>query len=357
MEEKNIKSTMIKCLSCGGNLKFCPSEQDLKCNNCGNHYEIKNNGAIETHSFDDLSAHNEQEYKEFVDQNKVFKCLNCGANVILNCFEIAKSCPYCGTALAIDDGHLPGAKPDAVIPFAFDESGAAERFATTIKKRFFAPKKFKRNLPENQVKGIYIPAYAFDTNTHSVYNGELYDEEEETDSEGRTHTERRYFHVSGKHDFKFRDVIVECSSKISQYDIDGVLPYEYGGKQAYKNEYILGYSVEQYNQTVEKSIPTYKQIVESSIKSQILSKYHYDGVSYLNVSTDYDDEKYRYYLLPIYRFDYEYKGKKYVTYMNGQTGKVDNNIPKSGWKIFFAIILPILLFVGIAVLIAVLSSK
>ena len=133
--------------------------------------------------------------------------------------------------------------------------------------------------------------------------------------------------------------MVESSSKITQSELTGFLPYKFAEKKPFDNSYILGYSVEQYNSTVEKCIPQYKSILNDMIRRDILRKYTYDGVSYLKVETDCSDEKYLYYMLPVYRFDYKYKNKDYITYMNGQTGKVDSNVPKSGLKIALVVIL------------------
>ena len=94
---------------------------------------------------------------------------------------------------------------------------------------------------------------------------------------------------------------------------------------------------------------------KSMIRSDILRKYTYDGVSYLNVNTDYSNETFEYDILPVYRFDYDYKNKKYVTYMNGQTGRVDNNIPKSPAKIALVVIL-IILAVLLPIIIAIITS-
>ena len=124
----------------------------------------------------------------------------------------------------------------------------------------------------------------------------------------------------------------------------------------YKNDYILGYSVEHYNKNATENIPTYKDEVGLILRGQILSKYHYDGVDYLNIDTNYSNEQYRYYVLPMYRFDYEYKKKKYITYMNGQTGKVDGNVPKSKLKITFAILIPLLIMLAI-ILINIFANK
>lgn len=342
MEEKKVLSMQNKCVGCGANLVFNPNSQDLFCDKCETHYQIVNDGQIVLHDLTEDTS-KDSKYKDFVSQNKMFKCPNCGASVILNQFEISKKCPYCEASLVIEANDLPGLKPDAVIPFQFDKNQAANNFVNSVKKRFFVPKKFKKNVPSSEINGIYIPAFGYSAKTTSVYDGELYEEHETKDADGNSTTERTYFKVSGTHSAEFNDVMVESSSKITQTEINGFLPYKTTGRQSYLNQYIMGYSVEHYNQTVQECVPTYKSIVTKSIRSQILRKYDYSGVNYLNVSTEYKDEKYLYYLLPVYKFEYEYKKKKYITYMNGQTGRLDSNVPKSGLKIAFAILLPILI--------------
>ena len=219
-----------------------------------------------------------------------------------------------------------------------------------MRKRFFVPNKFKKQPPNSDIHGIYIPSFGYFAKTTSTYQGELYKEYTTRDADGHSVTERSYFDISGTHNAQFNDVLVECSSKINQKELSGFLPYKTNGKMPYSNQYILGYSVEHYNQTIKECEPTYKNIVERAIKSQILRKYDHDGVNYLKVVTDYSEEKYLYYLVPVYRFMYEYKNKNYVTYMNGQTGRVDSNVPKSGFKIalvailtFMIVFLPIIL--------------
>ena len=352
--EKKLKSVQCKCASCGGNLIYSPKTKDLFCEKCSNHVEIKNNNKIELHDIY-KNYQKDESYKEFVNSNNIFKCANCGSNVVLNKFEITKKCPYCSADLVISDEQMPGLKPDAVIPFDFDKEEASNLFAKNVSKRFFVPNKFKKNIPTSDISGIYIPSFGFYANTISQYNGELYTEHATTDADGHQSTYREYFHVSGAHTCDFADVMVESSSKITQNEINGFLPYKCKEKKAYCNEYILGYSVEHFNQTVSKCVPTYKSIVSSAIRKQILRKYSYDGVNYLNVETEYHDEKFLYYLLPVYRFEYKYNGKKYITYMNGQTGKVDSNVPKSGFKIAMVILLAILILL-LPIIIGIISG-
>ena len=122
MKQTEIKSTHSKCDACGANLVFCPSTQDLICEKCESHYPIDATGTIKSHDlYDENETKNHN--KSFVDENRIFKCKNCGASIVLNKYEISKKCPYCEASLVMDESDMKGERPDACIPFAFDEAG------------------------------------------------------------------------------------------------------------------------------------------------------------------------------------------------------------------------------------------
>ena len=344
MKEKKIESNQFKCKGCGGNLIYSPDSKDLLCPKCSNHYKIEKTKTFVRHPLDKTKAIKDVEYKEFIAENKIFRCNNCGANVILNNYEITKDCPYCNTSLIADEKSLPGMKPDAIIPFEFNKEIASEKFVQGVKKRFLVPRKFKKKVPESDISAFYIPSFGYDAKTQSSYNGRLYETYTTTDSEGHTQTHTRHFNISGTYNQNFNNVMVESSSKMCQSDLNGFLPYKYNDLQDYNNCYILGYSAENYDKDAYESIPEYKDMVHFYIRNGILSQYHYSGVDYLNINTNYSDEQYFYCFLPVYRFEYKFKKKNYSTYMNGQTGQVDKNLPKSKLKIAMIVISILLAF-------------
>jgi len=101
----------------------------------------------------------------------------------------------------------------------------------------------------------------------------------------------------------------------------------------------------------------YRSITQNAIRSAIQNLHPHDGVDFLNVNTDYKNEFYSYYLVPMYKFEYDYKQKKYVTYMNGQTGKIDSKLPKSAGKITLIVLLILLFVVGPIVLALILGAN
>lgn len=353
MEEiKKIDAEQSKCKNCGGDLCFSPKEQNLKCERCDSVFEIEHSTDIQKHPLGE--KRNEQEYQKFISTNNLFKCPNCGSNVLLNKFEIAKKCPYCETSLVLQDGSDAGLKPDGVIPFGFDEEEASNRFAYQIRKKFFAPSKLKKKIPASDIWGIYIPSFGFNVETINRYNGSLYTTSTSTVN-GKTVTTKHDFNVSGTKAKNFGNALVESSSKLTQKELNGILPFNYSKQQTYEDGFIRGYSVEQYDTTVEGCKTTYRSIVDSLIRKEILKGYSYSGVNYLNITTEYNNESYSYFLVPIYKFSYKFKDKQYTTFMNGQTGRVGDDFPKSKLKIALVTILA-LLVVAIPIIIGIISS-
>lgn len=337
---KKVKAEDIKCKNCGGELIFDPKTQDLLCENCNSTLSFEKSQEYEKHSINDDQT-SLVEYKKWIEENKFISCENCGANIILNKFEFSQKCPYCGSPFVVESNNLPGLKPDTVIPFMFDEETAAKKFRDGVKNKFLVPKTFKKQLPWNKVLGFYIPSFCFDARSFSTYVGTISKTEQ---INGKMHTKTRM--ISGKKSLFHENVTVEASSKLSQWQLSSLLPYNHSKSFKFDENFIRGYVVEHYDTSLEDSVKSSQNIMHQEIRSSILRDYRYDFVSSLNIDSTYSDEKFLYKLLPVYKFEYEYKGKKCETFMNGQTGKIGSGLPKSGLKITFLIIIPILIIIA-----------
>lgn len=347
MTKKQLKSTSKRCDGCGSNLVFAPETQSLKCLGCGKNVEIKKNPKIQKHSY---NAENIVASKtSWITDERVFKCENCGGEIGLTNMEFAKSCPYCGSSNVSDIGEFAGIKPDGIIPFAVSESDARKKFAEQVKKKCFLPSAFKKNIPTCDTHPMYFPSFMFDMDTDSSYTGTLVETYTTTDSEGRQVTKERTFHISGSEKVSFTNLAVESSSHLNNDELSGILPYDMSGAYVYDSDYVRGYSVEHYNDDLQKCMTVAKEKADSRIRSRILAQYHYSRVAWLSVDTDYSNMKYCYTMLPVYNFAFNYKEKNYNVLMNGQTGKVGKGLPLSKWKIALTVIFFILLGVGLFV--------
>ena len=154
------------------------------------------------------------------------QCKNCGAQIILDKLEFAKECQYCGSPVVSEIDELPGLKPDAVIPFKFDGVEAVKKFNIGVRKKWFLPNEFKKEPPTDNINGIYVPSFAFDSNTNSSYNGVLVKDHTHTNSKGQTTTTHEYIRIAANKLLNFTNVTIESSSKIENKDMKALLPYQ-----------------------------------------------------------------------------------------------------------------------------------
>lgn len=351
---RELKSNNKKCDGCGGNLKFDPDSQKLTCEKCGKKIDFAKQGGLRKRAIGELS-NTQNNLQEWQTQNKVLKCANCGASIVLNSLEYASNCPYCGSSMISLSEELPGIVPDAIIPFAFSEKVASEQFLKGIKNKWFLPRSFKKNLPTSKIRGIYIPAFTFDAISQSQYDG-LLSKNYTVTRNGKRETRTRHFYIRGAKVLAHKDVMVETSSKINQKELEQLLPFDHRFTYKFNNDFIRGYVVEHYNDETKGCHLQAKSIFEKQIRKEILKKECYDRVDYLNVNTVYSDEKFLYKVCPIYSFEYRYKKKEFITLMNGQTGKIGGNIPRSKVKITFLVLGIILFVLFLTVIVPLLST-
>ncbi len=335
ISEENLKTkntSHAKCSNCGANMVFDPIAQALKCNHCGSIEDIdKNKNVKELDILNSLAN-----FEDWSKESSVYRCNNCGAEVVLVAHEVAKNCPYCGTSHIVKSEELAGLKPNAVFPFTITEKEGVKNAKEWAKRRFFAPRKFKKHLVAENMKGVYEPCFTFDSFTYSTYKGRLGVRRTRVVGSGknrRTETYVVWFNISGTYAYNFDDVTVNVTSKYTQTQLDKLMPFNYETINVYEQKFLTGYMAHRHEKSLDDSWEDAKDIMDRKLKSKILSQYHYHVVDYINISTTHEKVTYKYVLLPIYNLVYNYNKKPYNVYVNGNTGKVAGKTPVSPLKV------------------------
>ncbi|MBO4323603.1 MAG: hypothetical protein J5836_02970 [Clostridia bacterium] len=336
---KKVETNIIKCKSCGGTMIFDPATQSLKCEHCGNTEKIdKDKNVIER----DIEEGFEKAVKLKVGEQVVYKCHNCGAEVVLNADESAAICPFCSTSNIIKEEFFEGIKPQVVVPFKFGGETASEYAKKWAKRRIFAPRKFKKTLESENMRGVYEPCFTFDSHTFSSYRGRVGDRHTRTVGSGknrRTETYIVYRNVSGTYDRFFDDVLVANNANFDQSKLSSLSPFDLSSQVVYERKYLAGYCSEVYQRDVKGSWSAAKGIMDDRLYSEIKSTLHCDVVDYLNISTEHTGVTYKYLLLPIYFMSYRFKGKDYGVMINGSNGRASGKTPISPIRVIIAAIL------------------
>ena len=80
-----------------------------------------------------------------------------------------------------------------------------------------------------------------------------------------------------------------------------------------------------------------KQIIDGKVQQLIETDIGGDHQRISSVNTQYSHLTFKHILLPMWVSAYLFSGKTYRFVVNGQTGEVQGESPKSGWKIFFLV--------------------
>lgn len=335
-----MQHTNTKCLGCGGELNFSPNTQTLVCKNCQKQQKINSKkGIIKV----DYSKQSQQETKQ--SSTTTINCQSCGAKLTIKTNDYSGICPYCNSNFVNNTSTITGLKPNSIIPFNFDKEKAIEYYKAGVKKKFFLPNSFKKSPALDKITGTYIPCFSFDADTHSHFDGKI-SIERKRQIQGRQETYYETKLISGDRNYIFNDIIIESSQHTLQQSFDQIKPFFLDDALVYNynEDFLRGYVVQRHDNTLQNCKVLSEHYINNNIRSRILSSYNYSYVNYLNVNTKFFNEKYSYLLLPVYFVNFKYKKKDYTTYINGQTGKIGDDLPKSKLKIFLTILPAILIF-------------
>ena len=354
-KKEKLKTQQFSCPNCGGLSVFSPTHQKLKCEYCSSLFDVPSDTLATEQNLNDLLNSNQN-----WNEAQVVQCKNCGGKQVVNNNGISAICSFCGSTNIVKTEELTGLAPQGVVPFHVEKEEVASLSKKWGKSKFFAPNSFKKQLSPQNINGVYYPVFTFDANTTSTYSGRLYKNYTRThrDSQGRMHTttERRYFNIRGTHNQQFDDVIIQASNGISQRYISVLEPFPTNKAIVYNPNFLNGYSALTYSKTGKVCWQEGYENIKNRIRSSILMKYTYSGVSSFNQETNILSVSYKYVLVPLYIGHFTYKNKLYNFYVNGYSGEVTGSAPVSGVKVALVVILLLFIFFGIPLIIFLVTS-
>lgn len=343
-ENPENRTAVMKCSACGADMIYDAESGKLLCEHCGTQKEIESKTSEEL-DFERLLTD-----KGGWDESHVFRCENCGAQEVLDKNEIAKQCPFCGATNIVETSELPDIRPNAVVPFRVALKDAATAVKTWVRKRIFAPQKFRKSAKPEKMKGVYMPSFSFDSSTNSYYTavlGKHYYVTRRVNGKTVQEQRTRYFTVSGNYEMFFDDVLIQASGTIDQKSLNKLQPFQTNESREYTKEYLSGYTATQNTKSGLECWEEAKNVIGNRLRSAILSQYVYDVVSSFRISTQYSGITFKYILLPVYVGHCKWHTKIYNFFVNGLNGKVTGKAPISPLKVFITVLIAAGVIVGL----------
>lgn len=336
-----------KCSACGGVMQYAPREGNLKCLYCGHTQNIeRGNVEIEENDFLYWSSQAESatDSADSFETASDVKCRQCGATTTLPPNTSGAKCAFCSTPLILQEASVQRFwKPDYMIPFVIADKEAATKFHSWLGRRWFLPNKVKRaGVRTEAFKGVYMPFWTFDAEAHSLYQGERGDDHTEVRKGANGKQERvtvtTWTQVSGHVNNSFDDVIVPASTTLPNYIASSLDNWALEQCVPYRHEYVAGYVTEIYSKDFRACYPIAQKKMEVQIRSSVENAIGGDRQRVHNIRTEYDEIMFKLLLLPIWISSFSYNGKLYQFVVNGQTGQVSGNYPRSTVKIIIFVL-------------------
>lgn len=319
-----------ECGACGGAMAFDPETQGMKCPFCGGtvSIEMTTDHVVEI----DLSDMDQYDFNWDVKQHTIV-CENCGGETVTEVNDETQYCAFCGSQHIIKREETDiGMRPQGVIPYKLSYDQAKGSLKEWIRKRFFAPNDLKHHYLDRHLKGVYIPYWTFDSDTFTRYSCQIGTYYYTGTGEKRQRHTRWSFH-SGTYAEFFDDVLVPAVSHERLRFIKRIEPYNLSEVVDYKPDFLAGYFAQKYTVMPNDALVTAKTSMESEIAASVKSSLPGDTYRMYNQRVNHNKMTFKHILLPVYLMSYTYHSKLYNVAINGQTGEVQGQSPKSPIKI------------------------
>ena len=331
-----------KCPCCGGAIEFNSTLQKMKCPYCDTEFDVETLAAydedLKNDREDDLNWESEagDEWAGGeTDGMKVYVCQSCGGEIIADETTGATTCPFCGNPVVMKGSFSGDLKPDYIIPFKLDKNAAKEALRRHLEGKRLLPRVFKSENKIDQIKGIYVPFWLFDTEADARirYDATSVRVWRDRDFE---YTETSHFNVVRSGTLSFDRVPVDGSSKMDDELMESIEPFDFSEAVPFSTAYLSGYLADRYDVSSEESTERVNARVKKSTEEAFAETVNaaYASLTPVNSSVQLRSSEAKYALYPVWILNSTWQGKNYTFAMNGQTGKFVGDLPMDKGKYF-----------------------
>jgi len=348
------------CPACGAQAEWNPGKQKLVCPFCGTEspYKVTEAGAIE--ELDLVRALREipEADRGWQTERITVQCQSCKAVSVFAPDRVGQRCEFCGSPALVPYEEIKSPiRPQSLLPFKVAETAVREQIRRWYKSKWLAPNALKSRALVDTVKGIYIPYWTFDAQVvcpwdadagHYYYTTETY-----RDNKGQTQTRQvqhtRWEPASGVLEHFFDDEPIPGTRGVDHALLKQVEPFMTNELVAYDTSFLSGFVVEHYQVVLLEAAQASEASMHQKLEEMCAAQVPGDTYRNLVIHPTFSARTFKHILVPIWLLTYTYGAKVFHVLVNGGTGRMAGEYPKSFWKVFF-LVLAIIIVVLIVLL-------
>jgi hypothetical protein len=337
------------CPACGAQAEWNPGKQKLVCPFCGTEtpFEIGDKGQIV--ELDLVRALRElpDEMRGWQAERRTVQCRSCKAVSVFDPARVGQRCEFCGSPELVDYTEVKEPiRPQSLLPFKVAESNVREQIRRWYASKWLAPGSLKRRALVDTVRGVYIPYWTFDAQVHCPWEAEAghyyYTTETYRDSNGRMQTRQvrqtRWEPASGVVDHFFDDEPIPGTTGVARNLLRQVEPFMTNELVPYDTSYLSGFVVEHYQVVLLDAAKASEASMTTKLYALCAAQVPGDTYRNLQIHPTFSNRTFKHILVPIWLLSYTYGPRPFQVIVNGYTGRMAGDYPKSLWKVAFLIL-------------------
>lgn len=369
-EEDQRELVDFRCPNCDGATAYSSDNGGLTCSFCGYYEappkEVVGKGAEE---FEFTVETVERSVNGWGQERKELVCGSCAMHITLSPEMLTHTCPFCGSNAVVQTRAAQDVlRPRFLIPFVTTTEDCRQKTAVWLNNSWMLPKDLQNLARSAEYTPIYIPFWTFDAHTKASWRAEV----RNTDARRRSYSApnwewerplllklanrdgKQWDWENGAVSLVTDDMLISGSSKLSKTLLMQMQGYRLSELVPYDPTFLAGISAQAYDVDLETAWASARRLMRARTKQACNKQASANSIRNFSMSLDFNDESWRYILLPLYLATYRYGGKVFQVMVNGQSGIVAGQRPvdwrRVGWAIGGGLLLGVLLAVAAALL-------
>jgi predicted RNA-binding Zn-ribbon protein involved in translation (DUF1610 family) len=334
----------FKCPQCGATTAYTPSASGVTCQHCG-YVQASETVAVgraadeAEFTLDNLALAE----RGWGTERKEIHCESCGSDLSVAADDLSTTCPFCASNRVVARVAVQDAlRPRFLIPFKLEANDCQPRVKTWLGKGWMHPSDLARSAGSTQFRGVYLPFWTFDATIQANWRAEVgYERTERYYDSGsktwKTRTKIDWRWEEGRLTQSPDDWLGIGTTKISHILLKRLYPFKVNELRAYEPGFLAGWQALNYDIPLQTSWDTVKAEMREQARDGCRAQINSHHVRNFSMLADFEDEAWRYILLPVYAAAYRFENETFQVLVNGQTGAVAGQKPIAWWKVWLAI--------------------
>lgn len=340
------------CAACGAQAQWNPARQLLVCPFCGTAapFNVDATGAIEELDLAKALRDLPDADRGWQAEKRTVQCQSCKAVSVFDPDRVGQNCDFCGSPKLVDYEEIKAPiRPQSLLPFAVSDSSVREQIRKWYASKWLAPNRLKTRALVDRLHGVYIPYWTFDAHVVSPWHaeaGHYYYETESYYQNGRRQTRQvrktRWVPASGEVTHFFDDEPVPGTQGVSHTLLKQVEPFPTKELKPYDKAFVSGFVVEHYQVVLFDAAKRSQESMTDQTREMCAAQIPGDTYRNLQIAPVFSGQTFKHILVPIWLLSYTFGAKTFQVVINGVTGRMAGDYPKSFWKIAFLVLAAII---------------